>query len=1094
MTIDNRRYYKNELENTSKPLTYIEWLKYEQSFISETAFEQYNTYLHSWYSDKETYNTNTYKQQVRDSYIQLLKEITLNYTTVDEKRFLKNIDFTNNHDLDIALPFYSKKIKDIALYYSTQRESLHHSPIVSNLKGSNYGIEKILYKYIYELITRDEWLVEQIAINNLTVSTVLEHLEIDIEELYDTSQTYYNNDMQEPSQVLDTSTISHHDHNSFEEAVIEIIKKVPVYLQTGEMTITTGKYSLSVTEETSINEIDRLQDRNFENYTMDSPLNFQNEHALISKYSGTDYYYISSGETLNDTISGRAFEASRPHAYLLNKNISTIQYATTDTAYKEAYIGGFFVQDNIGLLTFATLDKTYNFNIKSGETLYFPNPDESATASFGMEYQNDILPVEYVENISWQKQHSTYQHNCGLQTQYHDLARFTGYSSSTQNNVPDNLLSFNFWENSPETIWKNQDIYELGVSNIQPLSSRHDELLSSQHNIHVWKTDIYGNTYALYKQHIPNKITTPKDISTGVYETKYNTSIDTDNNSAYANNISNKNFYKQMINEQKVSYGSIYVDNNTTTGTQTFEESLLGVFKKYDAGQITVNSNTYNLKDIQDELVSRVINLDIIYDILIISTENYIVIEKIVYDYDNCTLSSGQPSHIFIDKDKTDSLNQTGEWFFIEDTNTIIFTQSKAHTVNRKKSYKTIYPTMYGLNINSVELQQIFPVTNKTSSLFLEQIAAFDTSQLNSQFDIIRTKPPTITYNKDSERFILTQLCYDPSDNLYYYTMQCRILNNRAEYITVDLYKPEYTVFCENFYNDQIRDKYFTQNNPSNAPGFHDSANGIYFLGSTPATNNQPVAQTNNAAIWTYGSAGENFSLERDLTVYFEFAMYNVGTPGPTPDAGIGVILYNARDTDNLKLGTGQSTTIINNTTAEAGGTGTAFSYLADSHTTTFATLTGLDHGYVASVLDLSGSFAISNKAPNSLVVRGPDGISSAAVLHNKPTNINLLQHITSHDHLDDLQFMCCKVTLTDLGRKLVVKTKLSNELEYSNIDTIDITTGYPSSYSIPKRLKPSITFNTGTTPCFCALRRATVTGSGNISIVDQPIGYNTSI
>ena len=148
MTIDNRRYYKNELENTSKPLTYVEWLKYEQSFISETAFEQYNTYLHSWYSDKETYNTDTYKQQVRDSYIQLLKEITLNYTTADEKRFLKNIDFNNNRDLDIALPFYSKKIKDIALYYSTQRESLHHSPIISNLKGSNYGIEKMLYKYI----------------------------------------------------------------------------------------------------------------------------------------------------------------------------------------------------------------------------------------------------------------------------------------------------------------------------------------------------------------------------------------------------------------------------------------------------------------------------------------------------------------------------------------------------------------------------------------------------------------------------------------------------------------------------------------------------------------------------------------------------------------------------------------------------------------------------------------------------------------------------------------------------------------------------------------------------------------------------------
>jgi hypothetical protein len=49
----------------------------------------------------------------------------------DEKRFLSNINFDDNQSLDIAIPFFTKKIKKICQYYAQQ-----HIRKNNNLLGS----------------------------------------------------------------------------------------------------------------------------------------------------------------------------------------------------------------------------------------------------------------------------------------------------------------------------------------------------------------------------------------------------------------------------------------------------------------------------------------------------------------------------------------------------------------------------------------------------------------------------------------------------------------------------------------------------------------------------------------------------------------------------------------------------------------------------------------------------------------------------------------------------------------------------------------------------------------------------------------------
>ena len=83
----------------------------------------------------------TSSTDVKEMYVSLLKDIALNYTTVEEKRFLLNIDYNNPRDLDIIIPFYSRKIKQIAQYYSKKREDVVQSSFRNTLKGSDFGVE-----------------------------------------------------------------------------------------------------------------------------------------------------------------------------------------------------------------------------------------------------------------------------------------------------------------------------------------------------------------------------------------------------------------------------------------------------------------------------------------------------------------------------------------------------------------------------------------------------------------------------------------------------------------------------------------------------------------------------------------------------------------------------------------------------------------------------------------------------------------------------------------------------------------------------------------------------------------------------------------
>ena len=74
-----------------QPLSYIQWLRETDTATvpDSTLFETYNKYLLAWFSDKND-ATLTFTEFRTNLFVNLLKEIALNYSTNEEKIFLKS--------------------------------------------------------------------------------------------------------------------------------------------------------------------------------------------------------------------------------------------------------------------------------------------------------------------------------------------------------------------------------------------------------------------------------------------------------------------------------------------------------------------------------------------------------------------------------------------------------------------------------------------------------------------------------------------------------------------------------------------------------------------------------------------------------------------------------------------------------------------------------------------------------------------------------------------------------------------------------------------------------------------------------------------
>ena len=121
-SITNPEITNEDYRDTITPLSFLDFITNTQAdYTPEEYSSSYSSYLQAWHS-KQQGSEKEQKQQFKDYYRQFIKEIVINYTTETEKRFLEKINFNDPADLDVAIPFFANRLKDIALFYKKKRD------------------------------------------------------------------------------------------------------------------------------------------------------------------------------------------------------------------------------------------------------------------------------------------------------------------------------------------------------------------------------------------------------------------------------------------------------------------------------------------------------------------------------------------------------------------------------------------------------------------------------------------------------------------------------------------------------------------------------------------------------------------------------------------------------------------------------------------------------------------------------------------------------------------------------------------------------------------------------------------------------------
>jgi hypothetical protein len=326
--------------DVESPLSFLVFIKLiTVSFQPDSLQDYYNYYLKSW-NDKSTHKIIDEKTLIIERYRDFIKDISINYTTNEEKEFLSKIDYADPFDLDVVLGFYSKKLNELALFYNNKRDNVKYNVIRNKIKGTDFGTEKTLSELTISYL---ETLQGGKIIYDL--ESIKNDFEIEIEELYDTYPIYFN---QKPNEKV------------YDKKDLDYGKDI--FLKSNSELISDIFSGISDTLK-SIKEVDQL---------------FDNKRKLTEKYVSTDFYYLSTGSTVSSFVSGKLFDSTSNVLNFVNRNYPTTASTDQSEYLQSNRIRGFFKPSKVSIILVDGQNSSFSFNLSNlspSSVYYFPDPN-----------------------------------------------------------------------------------------------------------------------------------------------------------------------------------------------------------------------------------------------------------------------------------------------------------------------------------------------------------------------------------------------------------------------------------------------------------------------------------------------------------------------------------------------------------------------------------------------------------------------------------------------------------------------------------------------------------------------------------------------
>jgi hypothetical protein len=813
-SITNPNVFRSDAIDTDGPMAYLTFIQLiNVSFEPDSLRLYYNDYLNSWNvknnsQDKDNQNI------IIERYKDFLREISLNYTTLEEKEFLSKINFDDPYDLDVAMGFYGDKIKELISYYNSKRNNVKFNVIRNKLIGTNFGAEKTLAELTLSYlkgIDDGKMLFDYDNIN--------EHLRISIDELYDTNPNYYNQ----------TPDVYKYDNKDLDYGF-------DIFLKNDQELIAQifGNISNELKE---IKEVDEL---------------FDNKRKLTEKYISTDFYYLSTGDTVSEMVSGKLFDCDNTVLNFLNRNYPTTASTPNIDYLKTERLQGFFTPSKTSIILLDGDNRSFSFNLQNIEPnslYYFPDPSIASG-------NNDVL--SFIVNTSYLKRNFSSGVATNQPNSKSSDTKYYGYVSNNGSKYFDSLFDTGHIEDSKYDIFgnqfglfKNTDKFRQNVEVVSEIDINsmvieghtiYDELfgegydfnytISSSSTDYPYRSGIYTKTSPFSSNNVDVVLSFGKlfhyaepyydkafksskiiEVIEGGFIAKYDltpypdssssdlSSYEFDNGPFYYSDLIECGLYTSnplqralltpLLSANLTEYirGSALnvLDGGIFPDIDNFSYSLIEDNYAYDdtvfnttellSSSIDYNNNgslfvkntqtnevspilvampyieyKYN-QSIVDELSQNITKFDITSDILFLQTPSYLVMDRI--EYDGAFLDSNiSPIYINYNQSNFDKVSNR-----FKVNNTVYFCKMMTLSSESLSNDFTLYPEIYSFDIINCKLDKIFPSQDENIT---QQLNFFSVSGENVRY--ITLDPPVMAYSSKNDIFNISFLLKDQNN------------------------------------------------------------------------------------------------------------------------------------------------------------------------------------------------------------------------------------------------------------------------------------------------------------------------------------------
>jgi hypothetical protein len=147
-------------KDKDKVFTYIEFVKmFGFEHNSETFITSYKDYVTQWAAIKKEEITLSDEEFVLTKMIEILKSITLDYSSYEEQDFIANIDLSNKDHLKALIAIYSRKIRQITEFYRKKRNESVLIVNKNSFKGAAKSIQEVIYEKVFDYLFSDRNIV-----------------------------------------------------------------------------------------------------------------------------------------------------------------------------------------------------------------------------------------------------------------------------------------------------------------------------------------------------------------------------------------------------------------------------------------------------------------------------------------------------------------------------------------------------------------------------------------------------------------------------------------------------------------------------------------------------------------------------------------------------------------------------------------------------------------------------------------------------------------------------------------------------------------------------------------------------------------------